>query len=55
VSHFSIPESEDELLAETILERSKQPAFSWDVALEQLGITEDQVDAVDLSKWTIEG
>lgn len=55
MSHFSIPESEDELLTETILERSKQSAISWDVALEQLGVTEEEVDAVDLSEWTIDG
>jgi len=50
-----LPAIEDVLLAETIRERSQQSPVSWEEALDQLGITQEQVDAVDLSGYVIEG
>jgi|AACY02.12.fsa_nt_gi hypothetical protein len=50
-----LPAIEDVLLAATIRERSGQSEVPWEEALEQLGITQQQVDSVDLGEYVIEG
>ena len=46
---------QDSLPSPSIRETSGPSEISWEVALDQLGITQEQVDAVNLDEWVIEG
>ena len=50
-----LPAIEDILLAETVRERLTHPEISWTEALVAVGVTQAEVDAVDLDAHTVVG
>jgi len=46
---------EDLWIAAQMRERLAQPVIEWDDLLAVTGMTQEQVDTVDLSQWTITG
>lgn len=46
-----LPAIEDILVAETIQARVGQPEMSWEDAFASVGVTQEAVDAVDLSNF----
>jgi hypothetical protein len=50
-----LPAMEDILLAGTIRERLDQPDLSWEQVLAEVGVTQEDVDAVNLDGYIVEG